>query len=339
MVRRSSGDRLGAAWRALAGDRTDEGWRTIPIDLDAPCRLLAGRHFPGNEEAVLIGFQSLRMPPESQLPHGRGFRVGRVAREALGGTHAWLSLSRQPAGNLAMFAMMAGDVLGLLEDCSAVGENRLFQMILGRIRAWQEFMERGRDGLLGPEAEVGLFGEIVALGQLLEAGMPATLALEAWQGPLDGIQDFMIGTGAIEVKTTIAAGGFPATIGSLEQLDDSLKRPLFLMAVRLSLDGTGATLPEIVATLRGLLHATPSALATFENRLLQAGFLDGLSDHYCRRFSLVGTGVLPVDDRFPKLTRCNVGIEIRSVRYDLDLDLVDVSDVGLRRALEQLGGI
>jgi hypothetical protein len=335
----SDSDRLRAAWRALAGDGESEGWRTIPIELDAPCRLLAGRHFPGNEEAVLIGFRSIRIPPDSHLPHARGFRVTRIGREVLGGTHVWLSLWREPTGSIELFAMMAGDVVAMLEACSTSGEGGLFQRFLGRIGAWQDFMERGRDGLLGPEAEVGLYGELVVIKALLGAGIPATPAMNAWQGPLDGLQDFIVGTGAIEVKTTVAVNSFPATIVSLEQLDESLKQPLFLAAVRLSLGNSGKPLPEFIAELRDLLRDEPTALGVFENRLVQAGFLDALADRYTRRFALAGTTILPVDGKFPRLTRCNVDAVIRRARYELDLDLVSVAGIELSRALEQLGAI
>jgi hypothetical protein len=265
--------------------------------------------------------------------------VIRIGREVLGGTHVWLSLWRQPSGSIELFAMMAGDVVAMLEACSTSGEEDLFQRFLGRIRAWQDFMERGTDGLLGPEAEVGLYGELVVIKALLGAGIPATLAMDAWQGPLDGLQDFTVGTGAIEVKTTVAVNSFPATIVSLEQLDESLKQPLFLAAVRLSLGSSGKTLPEYVAELRDLLRDEALALGAFENRLLQAGFLNALADRYTRRFALAGTTILPIDGKFPRLTRCNVHAVIRKARYELDLDLVSVAGVELSRALEQLGAI
>lgn len=340
MAPRNDGDRLRVAWRALAGAGAGEGWRTIPIELTGPCHLLAGRHFPGNQEAILVGFRSVRMPPASHLPRGHGFRVEKVPREDVPvAADAWFSLSRQASGSLDMFATMAADIIGLLETCPHAGEDRLFQLFLGRIRAWQDFMERGRDGILGPEAEVGLVGELVVLKSLLDAQVPPIVALDTWQGPLDGLHDFQIGTGAIEVKATVSTGGFPATIGSLEQLDESLRRPLFLAGVRLALDGQGRVLPEFVADLRDRLGADPAAMGVFESRLVQAGFLQAFANVYTRRFSHACTVVLPVDERFPKLTRYNVGIAVRKARYELDLDLVDVADIGLDRALEQLGGI
>lgn len=339
MALQSEREELLAAWRALAGDQVAEGWRTIPVALGGPCRLLAGRHFPGNEEALLVGFASIQVPPADQLPQGTGFLVSRAEIGSEGSGRVWIALCRQSAGSPDLFAMMADDIVLTLEKQRSANDDRLFQVFLSRIRAWQEFMRRGGDGVLGPEAEVGLFGELELLRSLIMIGLPASVAVEAWQGPMDGLQDFAFGTGAIEVKTTVSPNGFPATIGSLDQLDDSLTRPLFLAGVRLVLDISGRTLPEQVGELRGLLCDEPAVPGLFDSRLLHAGFLNASAERYTRRFSLVGARMLPVSEGFPRLTRVNVAIEIRKVRYELDLDLVNVSDIGLDDALKQLGVI
>lgn len=339
MAPRIEAERLWVAWRALSGNRVDDGWLTIPIELDASCLLMAGRHFPGDEEAVLVGFRSIKMPPDSHLPQGHGFKVERLTSDALGDAHDWLALSRKVGGSLDLFAMMAGDAVRLLESSSFIDEERLFKLFLSRIRAWQDFMERGRDGVLDQESEIGLLGEMLVLKGLLDAGVPADMALDSWQGPLDSLQDFILGSGAIEVKTTVSANGFPATISSLEQLDETLRQPLFVAAVRLALDSSGKTLPEFAAEFKGLLREQPGALGTLENRLLQAGYLEALEDKYIRRFTHSSTSLLLVEGEFPRLTRHHVSASIARARYELNLDLASIENVGLIRALELLGVI
>lgn len=339
MALQSKKEELLAAWRALAGNPGMEGWRTIAVAHGGPCRLLAGRHFPGNEEALLVEFASVRVPPVDQLPQGRGFLVTRADLGEDGTDRIWIALSRQSVGSLDLFSMMVDDVVSTLEGLRSAGDERLFHIFLARIRAWQDFMHRGGDCVLGPEAEVGLFGELELLRDLVLAGLPATVAVEAWQGPLDGVQDFALGTGAIEVKATVSQGGFPATIGSLDQLDDSLTRPLFLAGVRLALSASGRTLPVQVGELRDLLREELTALVVFDSRLLHAGFLDAAAERYTRCFLRTGGKVLQVSDGFPRLTRANVAIEIRRARYEIDLDLVTTGDVGIELALRQLGVI
>jgi len=339
MVPQIEVERFRKAWRALVGGHAGEGWQTITIELDAPCRFLAGRHFPGDMEAILVGFRDIKIPSQSDLPRGQGFEVSRLAKDPLGGSHSWLALTRRDGGNLDLFAWMVEDVVGLLEGSASEGEERLFRLFLARIHAWQQFMERGRSGALSQEAEVGLAGEILILWDLLKLGMPLVTALDAWQGPLDAIQDFMIGTGAIEVKTTISPRIFLATVSSLEQLDETLRQPLFVAGVRLVLGPTGRTLPEMIAEVCGLLQDDAAALATFEMRLAQAGYLQIMADRYVRRFVHSGTAILPVGVEFPKLTRFNVGCGIRAARYEVDLDTVSDTDVGMVHALEKLGGV
>ena len=234
---------------------------------------------------------------------------------------------------------MAADVITTLTTARVMDDEQQLGLFLGRIRAWQSFMQRGREGVLDPGAEAGLYGELIMLSSLLESGIPALAAVESWCGPMDGLQDFRTGTGAIEVKTTLSGGGFPAIITSLEQLDDSLIRPLFLAGVRLRLDSTGLSLPDQIDGIRARLRSDSAALTTFEARLLHAGFSSAMSAHYSRCFRHDGTRLLQVDENFPRLTRTCVPSAIRRVRYEIDLDLVSAQPVQLDAALQLLGSI
>ena len=329
---------LDVAWRALseAGEEhPTEGWRTIPVERTAQCRILAGRRFRSGDEAVLFGFPLAAVAATASLPRARGFRVEIVRDEIPGDALAWVALVREPPGSLTMFARMASDIIALLRGASA-DEVPLFRLFTGRIRAWQAFMESGRDDVLSPAAEVGLVGELRFLRQILEAGVEASVAIDGWRGPIDGLHDFVLGTGAVEVKTSTTSGEFPATIASLDQLDDSQVRPLFLAGVRLALRGSGRTLPDIVAEVHDCMSTDPVARARFSDLVLRAGVLDGVRDRYVRRFATVRTILFRVTDTFPRLTRRNVAQAVRQVRYDLDLDLVQVPETSLDSVLRAL---
>ena len=330
---------LDVAWRALdeAGeDHPTEGWRTIPVERTAQCRILAGRRFRSGDEAVLFGFPLTAVGAAGgSLPRARGFHVEIVRERIPGDALAWIALVRERAGNLTMFARMASDIITLLRGASA-DDAPLFRLFTGRIRAWQAFMESGREDVLGPAAEVGLVGELRFLRQILEAGVAASVAIDGWRGPVDGLHDFVLGAGAMEVKASTTSGEFPAIVGSLDQLDDSLVRPLFLAGVRLALGTSGRTLPEIVADVDACLSDDPVARARFSDLVLRAGVLDGVRDRYVRRFAAVRTMLFRVTDGFPRLTRRNVAQAVRKARYDLDLDLVHVPETELDEALREL---
>jgi hypothetical protein len=337
MAEPSNLEGLRAAWRALGSERDGDGWRTIPISVRAPCRLFAGRRMPGGEEAVLVGFRNVATVPDAHLPQGQGFQVLKLKSDPTGGSHLVLALARRTEGSPELFSMMAENLLGLLDHCLTDTEEVTLLRFLARIRAWQDFMGRHREGVLPSEAEQGLFGELVMLDRMIDAGVPPEGILNAWQGPLDGLQDFVLGTGAIEVKTTLSARGFPATISSLDQLDESLCQPLFVAAVRLALDPSGATLPAMANTVRAKLNSSQAALETFDVRLIQAGLLPTIGGEYTRRFAHTSNAIFAVLGNFPRLTRGNVRHAIRGARYDVDLDLADAVDVGLSYALQLLG--
>ncbi len=324
------------AWNALGGMKREDGWRTIPITSAGPCRLRAGRRHPGDEESVLAYFPGSGVVSGAQLPEGHGFNVERADLQDAGS--AWLALARRPSGSFDLFLAMVCDVTGALDAEAHADEKRRLNVFLGRVRAWQEFMRKGVQALT-PEAEIGLVGEITVLSSIMHAGVPPTLALEAWVGPFDGLQDFELGTGALEVKATLSTVGFPAHIGSLEQLDDSVRQPLFVAGVRLRQTADGVTLPGLVGQLRTAVHGDKEAERLLSDRLLAAGYFAAHADRYTRGFAVTGTRVVEVDDAFPRLTHGRVPGGILRARYEIDLDRAQGTDVGTEGALKRTGVI
>jgi Putative PD-(D/E)XK family member, (DUF4420) len=338
MADRIEQEGLRAAWRALSGGQAS-GWRTIPIGSAGGLRVLAGRRQPGDEEVVLFGLQKSRLPKHEAFPVARGFELVRATPVAGEVDTEWLALCRRSQGGIELFTLMVMDILGALHGLGQPGESAATSTLLTRIRAWQKFMEKGKDGVLSAEAEVGLAGELSVLTDLFDAGLPVDRALEAWLGPLDGLQDFALGKGAIEVKSTVAAAGFPAWVSELSQLDDGLVHPIFIAAVRMAISEVGLTLPEIVNAVRQRIAGSPGEAAVFEARLLHADYDDRWMDGYFRRFVPVGTRLIRVDDTFPRLTPSTVPGAVRRAMYEIELDQVTSDAVELRDALIELGVI
>ncbi|MCF8173376.1 MAG: PD-(D/E)XK motif protein, partial [Candidatus Methylopumilus sp.] len=177
------------------------------------------------------------------------------------------------------------------------------------------------------------------LSLIIEAGVPSALALEAWVGPLDGIQDFEIGTGAIEVKATLSAVGFPARIGSLEQLDDSVRQPLFLAGIRLRQISNGKNLPDFISELRQSITGDAEAERLLSERLIAAGYFADHADRYPRRFDVVSTRIVEVTEGFPRLTPGRVPQGISKALYEIDFDRAPGVNIGTTEALKKLEAI
>lgn len=329
-------DEFVVAWNALSGSSGASGWRSISVAPAGPCVLMAGRRFPGNEEALLAGFSAAKVPLAEKLPEGRGFEMSRADPHGDGKT--WIALTRKESGSVELFAEMVGDVAGAMDSTLGEGETGILRALLRRVRLWQEFMSRG-DQALASEAEIGLIGELIILDSMLDAGFPAVLAAESWVGSLDGVQDFEVGHGGIEVKATIATSGFPAKIGCLEQLDDSIRAPLFVAGVRLLQSDSGRNLPEFATSLRQHLSHDAEAARIFGDRLLAAGYIDSHADRYPRRFSVNKIRVVEVVEGFPRIVHASVPDGVRQARYEIDLDRAPGIDVGVIGALNKIGAI
>ena len=330
-------DEFVAAWEALLRHHEDEGgWIGISVTGVGDCELMAGRRFPGNQEALLAGFPTARLGSSEHLPEGRGFEV--VRADPRGDGRMWIALSRKEAGSPELFAEMVGDVAGAMDSCAAEGEAATLRIMLRRVRMWQQFMSRGA-GPLGPEAELGLAGELFFLAVLLDAGVEPETALKAWVGPEDAPQDFLLGDGAIEAKATMSSSGFPVKIGSLEQLDDAIASPLFLAAVRFSGGDDGLTLPEMVREVERRLDREPGAVDFLRERLMVAGYSDAHAGQYSRRFEPRESRILSVSEGFPRLTTGTVPSGVTRAIYEINLDHAGgfVCDLGV--ALKKLGVI
>ncbi len=326
------------AWSSLAGNEPALGWNTIGLPSSGPIHLRGGRRSPDNAEAVLVGFPSARLSAAEKLPEGQGFAVERADPEGDGSL--WLALTRRAAGGIELFTTMVCDVAGALDDAASAGadEARLLRIFVGRVGAWQEFMRKGSQAL-SAEAEIGLAGELLMLGAIIGSGVAPATTVEAWMGPLDGIQDFALGTGAIEVKSTISATGFIAKIQSLDQLDDSVRQPLFLAGVRLRQVDGGLRLPDMIEATRALVRDHPEAARLLSERLLAAGYFDTYADRYVRRFLHSDTQLVQVKDSFPRLVPGRVPAGISRATYEIDLDKVSGDRIDILESLKKLNAI
>ncbi len=326
------------AWASLSGDDPTPGWQAIALPPAGPVEVQAGRRSPDNAESVLLGFSSAQLATAEKLPEGQGFVVERANPEHSGQLR--LALTRRFSGSAELFAAMACDVVGALDEAasSGAGESKLLRVFIRRVSAWQEFMRKGSQAL-SPEAEIGLVGELTVLKAIVDAGVSHAVAVESWVGPLDGVQDFELGIGAIEVKATLSADGFPVKVGSLEQLDDSMRQPLFLAGVRFRQAETGKSLSDMVDELRESTKIDVEAVTILSDRLIAAGYFDIHAERYVRRFIVMDIRVITVDSTFPRLTHATVPSGITHASYRIELEKNAHTNIDMPEALKKLGSL
>jgi len=321
------------AWRALSRQEGAEIWRFVHLSNLGSVSVEAGCHFPLGREALIVSFPDVGHLDSAKLPEGKGFDVTTIEGQTIFSECTAVALTRQPEGPFDIFAIMVVDVLRLLEADKSETDKAKLTIFLDRVKAWQEFMAKGRRPL-SPDAQIGLLGELWMLRLLLDSSL-GFAALDCWQGPMRAAQDFHIAGGALEVKSTVQKNSFLAKINSIDQLDCE-RSPLYLCALRFSEDEEGISLIDIVQELRELFRSDGRERA-FNAPLMLSGYLDEHSTFYARKVNLKKSWAILVSDDMPRLTRALLPVEIRSARYVLDLDAIQTPSIELTRITAELG--
>jgi hypothetical protein len=217
--------------------------------------------------------------------------------------------------------------------------------LLEGVRRWQVFLSAARAGL-GIEEQRGLFGELLLLEKALVPRMGAQAATRSWKGFARAQQDFQFRDGAIEVKTTAAAGPYAVKITSERQLDDRGSGRLFLHVIVVddrevpasSLVG-GDTLAGLVEKARSAVRADPVALALLDDGLLEAGWLDAHASRYeGRRLTVREELSFQVGEGFPRLVEHSLPRGVARVSYHIDLNVCRAFAVSTEAMLVAVGG-
>lgn len=195
------------------------------------------------------------------------------------------------------------------------------EAVLVTLADFQELLEAASG--LSSDLEVGLFGELMVLDCLVSA-LGETEAVAAWRGPNGDEHDFDLGSGDLEVKSTLSEKRVH-WIGSLTQLEPTPGRALWLLSMQLTTGLSEAlTIADLIAKVRSRLIGTD--LDAFEKRLFSSGWRDTYGNTVRRRFLLRSTpALLPVDERFPALTQERVAAagmplaRLREIAYSIDV--------------------
>ena len=179
--------------------------------------------------------------------------------------------------------------------------------------------------MMSREREIGLFGELLVLGGLVQA-LSTKNAISAWRGGQAEEHDFGLDEFDIEVKTTT---GEHRThwIESLTQLVPTQDRPLWLVSHQITNAGSaGHTLPELVNAIRTIIGSS-AASSQFEAALTESGWSEEYRDRLVNRWTRrADSAAYLVADSFPQLTpdsfRSNTAPfdRILDVQYRVNLD-------------------
>lgn len=286
------GDRLFRTRRLIQPGRLDLRVGLREID-GAPCLVVS----PGAAGGAITSFET------------GGLRLSRVADPA----GVLLVLSLEEPERRDLFAAICSDCLRAVIRGEDEAEDDLLSMFAARLAAWRAFL-RDQTGALSRSEMIGIIGELLLFGQLLDVGADA---LGTWKAPDDGLHDFENAGDSIEVKTSLG-GARQLHVSSLDQLDDAGLTSLHVAHVRLVEAPDGEALADIADRIETRLSSARERGA-FRNALLHRGLAPGTDDDRGLRVRMAGTDFYAVREGFPRLRRGEVSLGIADATYQLEV--------------------
>lgn len=286
-------------------------WRGIALSTQGAVRLRAAIREPDGRIALLIECPIAEASPAHIRIRAEGISVADQRRPEEGVVRLAIVLERDEHRNI--FEVLITDVASVA--IRAVGPREAMRVAASRLEAWQACL-RNRHGRMSHEEMIGLRGELEVLRKCGDA-IGYIEAVEAWLGPLDGIQDFSMSGTAIEVKAALGATQI-FRVSSANQLETRTLNRLAIARVRFREDAAGETLSEVVAQLRQTMAATaPAALIRFDDRILRVGYLENDPEQGPRVLvdEIYGYAV---ESDFPRIVTADLPAGVIDVGYSVD---------------------
>lgn len=298
---------------AAATGRAGYEWRGIALEIAAPVKFLAAVREPDQRSALLLEAPLSAAPASPYRVAADGMTVTDHRRPDEGLFRLAIVLEQDAVGQV--FEVLAADVVEVAARTSspvaAIAET------VRRLETWRACLKSRKLGL-STESQIGLAGELVVL-RLLAMELGYAAAVDAWQGPIDGIHDFSRAGVAIEVKTALGVGNW-LRISRFSQLDTAGLSTLAVARPRLQEAANGASLAASVKQLREAISASePFVLARFNERMIRTGYLEIDEPMYAGfRFVLHDLHWYGVSAAFPRLTPSMVPTGIVDGTYTID---------------------
>jgi hypothetical protein len=214
--------------------------------------------------------------------------------------------------------------LRIIDAIEPVGtSDELVKQALLYTWSWYRFLKGKTSGILTPEEQRGLIGEIRFIRDLVASKYAWAEALVFWVGPFGNPKDFVWSSCAVEVKTHMNTSKPFIKISSEFQLDTSDFSKLWIVTLgfqRVSADSSeGNTLTEIVdEIMEHLAEIEPSAIENFTIHLAACGF-SFTHDYSEYRWKFDEFKSYDVRDGFPSIQSTRLDEGVSDVRYKVAL--------------------
>lgn len=309
---------LAEVWSHLEEDyRSDPGSGRIQRRIIPGRRrdFFLGLEMPSRNRMLILRTSPASIAGQASVPKSHGVTVRMRDRDTNPPT-AEVELILTEQQHKDIFDLLIEDLVGAAEQPD--DEKTGVTMFLTRLSDWQRLLMRMALGVLSRENQLGLWGELWTIRDVVGPAIGFNGAMRAWRGPFGADQDFQLPSAALEVKTSNAHVFEHLMIASERQLD--VPQDMSLALIALSIDarpGHGDTLPEMVQSIRSLAADT-GCLQILEERLGLVGYQDADQDSYLDiGYAIRSRLQFRVRSGFPRVTPGDLSSGVSNVRYSI----------------------
>lgn len=293
---------------AISARRVDETnpWDVFwALDYDRRCMLIVCHTADASVLHRLPRLQEIEVGVETAAADGRPMLVLRLLESSL----------------RDIFHRLCSDIVSATEHCTT--ESDAIDAAVARTWRWHHLLRGGGSGLLRPEEQKGLLGELLVLERYILPALGSAAAVTAWRGPLGAPKDFLAGVIGVECKArgTADIGSIP--ISSEFQLAGDGLEHLFLHICMLDPstpdDNSAFTLTDVTKRVRDRISAGGKiATNRYDALLAAAGF--HYEDDYTGESWVGGErAIYRIAKSFPRLTPSSVPASVTHISYMLTL--------------------
>lgn len=204
----------------------------------------------------------------------------------------------------------------------SASEKELVKSVINQLEKWRTLFDKRKADGLSPEQQQGLYGELSFLYKFLSRGIVSNAqALDYWVGMDAALRDFQGNEWAVEAKTTATNNPQKVTINGERQLDETLLSDLFLYHCSVEVSKyTGETLSDKIEKVRLKLKDDNPALSIFNEKILEAGYLDEQAYLYANRcYKIRDEHYYQIKGNFPRVKEDELRDGVSDVKYAIAL--------------------
>lgn len=273
-----------------------------------------------NDNGRAALFIRVLLSPSQVVSDGQGFSV----KTTRSGNNDYVQITASDRGLPTLFLKLADYVLERVSATASVDEG--IEVLIRSIEEYRRFVGHRR-GRLSEDQVRGTFAELLFLRTIINAGMSATDAVNAWRGPWSkaglGVHDFTFANGrGVEVKSTHQPPGTIRVSSPSQLVPSSQPLDLLVLPVEDAPDASPAAIPfrrYAQETSETIATAGPIAIEKWD-AALEALNLDLSDEWYDRYRFLPGEWRrFKVGHGFPHLDIPSLPAGIIDVHYSLEL--------------------